>query len=108
MVIEIKRKKKKGLFLNIENKICNDENESANHFNTFFTYVASKLVDVLPTAKGTDSVMSMFFRIFYSQRNVYRSQLVLQKISELFIYEELCCLNVTKSTGLDEISDDFF
>ena len=79
----------------------------ANHFNTFFTSVASKLVDALPTAKGTYSVMSMCFRNFYSQRNVSRNQLVLQEVSEQFIYEELCGLNVTKSTGLDEISAKF-
>ena len=51
--------------------------------------------------------MSMCFINFYSQRNVSRNQLVLHEVSEQFIYEELCGLNVTKSTGLDEISTKF-
>ena len=103
------KKEEKKVVLNIDDNICHDEYQIANHFNTFFTSVASKLVDALPTAKGTYSVMSMCFRNFYSQRNVYRNQLVLQEVSEQFIYEELCGLNVhvTKSTGLDEISAKF-
>ena len=98
------KKEEKKVVLNIDDNICHDEYQIANHFNTFFTSVASKLVDALPTAKGTYSVMSMCFRNFYLQRNVSRNQLVLQEVSEQFIYEELCGLNVTKSTGLDEIS----
>ena len=64
--------------------------------------------DVLPTDKGNIyGVMPKCLRNFYSQRNVSRNQLVLQEVSEQFIYEELSGLNVTKSSGLDEISAIF-
>lgn len=52
-------------------------------------------------------VTSRFFRQFHADKNVNNNTLVLQPLSEDFIYKELRNLNIDKSTGLDDIPARF-
>jgi len=71
--------------------------------NKLFTTVASELVKKLAKAKGIYSVTSQLFLNFYKRRNPHNKKLVLQPVTEEFVFKELCFLNTNKSTGLDEI-----
>ena len=69
--------------------------------------MASELVKKLARSKGIHSVTSQLFLNFYKRRNPHNKKLVLQPVTEEFVFEELCSLNANKSTGLDEISARF-
>jgi hypothetical protein len=73
----------------------------------FFTTVASELVKKLAKAKGIYSVTSQLFLNFYKRRNPHNKKLVLQPVTEEFVFKELCSLNANKSTGVDEIPARF-
>ena len=93
--------------LNIDNKVCQDQNTIVNYFNKFFTTVAAKLVEKMPTPKGIFNVTSSLFVNLYGKRNPNQYSFTLQTVSEDFVYKELSSLNITKSTGLDEIPARF-
>ena len=95
------------IILKINDEICHDSRTIADHFNEFFTTVATNLVSKLPKAIYKFSVDSHLFKEFYSSRNTTNSHMTLKPVSEDFIYKELLKLNPTKSTGLDEIPARF-
>jgi len=96
-----------NIVLKIDGENCHDNNSIANHFNSYFTTVASKLVEKLPVAKGLYSVFSSLFENFYRQKSPSLCKLNLSHVSENFVYKELCSLNTSKSTGLDDIPARF-
>ena len=57
--------------------------------------------------KGIFNVTSLLFVNFYRKRNPNQYSFTLQTVSEDFVYKELSSLNITKSTGLDEIPAHF-
>ena len=69
--------------------------------------MAANLVEKLPPAKNIFTVGSDIFQSFYRQRNPSKQVLLLQPVTEDFVFKELKCLNVTKSTGLDNIPARF-
>jgi hypothetical protein len=69
--------------------------------------VASELVKKPAKAKGIYSVTSQLFLNFHKRRNPHNKKLVLQPVTEEFVFKELCSLNANKSTGLDEIQARF-
>lgn len=93
--------------MNIAGQTCHNLKEIANHFNTFFTTVASSLVDKLPPAPRIFDVNSRLFKQFYSKVTNNNLQLELTHVNEDFIYKELCSLNSFKSTGIDNIPARF-
>ena len=76
-------------------------------FLIIFSTVASELVKKPAKAKGIYSVTSQLFLNFYKRRNPHNKKLVLQPVTEEFVFKELCSLNANKSTGLDEIPARF-
>lgn len=95
-----------NIVLDIENEICFDNNKISNFFNTFFTTVASVLVDKLPPCPNLFQTHSVAFRNFYKDK-VPESKFTLHTVSEDFVYKELCMLNSAKSTGIDNIPARF-
>ena len=93
------------IVLNINNELCHDSKTIADFFNNCFTTVAS--VKKLAKAKGIYCVTSQLFLNFYKRRNPHNKKLVLQPVTEEFVFKELCSLNANKSTGLDEIPARF-
>ena len=102
-----KQKEGSNIVLKINGETCHDSKVIADHFNEFFTNVAANLVEKLPPDKNIFTVGSDIFQSFYRQRNPSKQVLVLQPVTEDFVFKELKCLNVTKSTGLDNIPARF-
>ena len=96
-----------NVVLQINDENCHDAYTIANHFNSFFTTIAAKLVEKLPTGKGLYSAFSNVVGMFYESKKTTNYKLVLSNVSEEFIYKELCQLNTGKSAGLDGIPARF-
>ena len=73
----------------------------------FFTTIAAKLVEKLPSAKGLYSATSNIVKYFYDQRRKSDTSFNLKHVTEDFVYKELCSLNISKSMGLDGIPAKF-
>ena len=102
-----KQKEEQNICLNIEGEICHEPKIVANHFNSFFTNIASKLVEKLPSCPKMFDTNSGVFRLFYSQKLQQNASFLLAPVSEDLVYKELLKLNSSKSTGLDEIPERF-
>ena len=82
-----------------------DPKDVASIFNSFYTTVASKLVQLLPTQMF--SATSGAFRDFYRRKLGMRDPFVLNHVSGHFIRKQLLSLNPKKAVGLDDISSLF-
>jgi len=102
-----KSAEKSKLVLKINDNMCHDDKANANHFNNYFTTIASKLVDMLPNPFNEFSVHSKKFVDFYKNKGVKENSFKLSEVNENFVYKELINLNPCKSTGLDNISPRF-
>ncbi|XP_071959767.1 uncharacterized protein [Antedon mediterranea] len=91
--------------LNIEDNICYSDVSIAQHFNRFFTNVASALVNKLPIVRSLYGTQSELFQSFYQGKITNR--FFLSTIDDKFIEDQLNGLNATKSTGLDNIPARF-
>lgn len=98
-----------NIVLNIDGIVHHKGKTIADTSNwVFFLHtIASKLVSKLPRPTHVFPVTSRFFRQFHADKNVNNNALVLQPLSEHFIYKELRNLNINKSTGLDDIPARF-
>ncbi|KAK3085363.1 hypothetical protein FSP39_002164 [Pinctada imbricata] len=96
-----------NVVLEINDENCHDAHTIANHFNSFFTTIAAKLVEKLPSGKGLYHACSDVVRKFYEDRKTSNHKFVLSNVSEEFIFKELRNLNTGKSTGLDGIPARF-
>ena len=72
-------------------------------FNEFCTTVASQLVKNLPSSKGLLTTNSDAFKHFYNEKGVETDNFKMGSVSSDFVYKQLCALNPSKSTGLDDI-----
>lgn len=102
-----KQKDEASIVLNIAGQTCHNVKEIANHFNTFFTTVASSLVSKLPSAPNIFNTDSIPFKQFYSKVTKDHLELKLTHVTEDFIYKEISNLNTFKSTGIDNIPARF-
>ena len=91
--------------LNIDNNICFDNSLVSEHFNNYFTNVASTLVDQLPPSNG--KYESEHFLDFYSSLGVTSNSFCFSEVSENNVLSILCKLNSSKATGLDLLSPRF-
>lgn len=97
-----------NIVLNIDGIVHHKGKIIADNSNCLFLHtIASKLVSKLPRPTHVFPVTSRFFRQFHADKNVNNNTLVLQPLSEDFIYKELRNLNIDKSTGLDDIPARF-
>jgi hypothetical protein len=102
-----KSKSDSKMVLSVNNENCHDDKLIANHFNSFFTTIASKLVEKLPSSTGRFSTQSDCVKNFYAKRRLSNERMFLKHVSEDFVQKELCNLKVSKSTGLDGIPARF-
>ena len=80
-----------------------DSNKVANYINEFYTYVASTLVNKLPSATNKFSTESDIFKNYYKSKNVTSESFKVSPVSIDFVYK----LKANKSTGLDGIPAKF-
>jgi hypothetical protein len=93
---------KKGLSstnigLKIEDSICFDKLKVAETFNSFYTSVASKLVEKLP--KCINKYGRGFVFNYYSSKGVKPDSYSLSVVTENQIYKRLNSLSMNKATG---------
>ena len=93
--------------LEINGEKCFDKRTVADCFNSFFTRIASKLVDQLPRPKRRFTPDSASFQQFYRNKGVRPDSFRLSPVGRKFIFSQLAGLKVNKSTGLDGISPRF-
>ena len=102
-----KQKDVSSICLNIDGDICHDSKSVANHFNNFFTTIASSLVSKLPKCTDIYGFTSDCFKSFYSCKNKEKKEIILKPVTEDFVYKQILNLNPVKSTGLDDIPARF-
>ena len=91
--------------LNIDNNICFDKSLVSEHFNNYFTNVASTLVDQLPPSNG--KYERQHFQDFYRSLGVTSNSFCFSEVSEKNVLSILCKLNSSKATELDLLSPRF-
>ncbi len=91
--------------LDIDGKIEFDKNKVTNKFNSFFSLIANSLVDKLPLSKGNYGIY--FVKRFYSKQGELPNSFYFAKVSVNQIIKMLEELQVSKSTGLDDIPARF-
>lgn len=92
--------------LDVNGEKCHDKKDVADHFNHFFTHVASDLVNQLPKQEfNSYDVDSPVFKNQY--KSVVPDSFQLQEINEEFVLNEIHSLDISKSTGLDGIPGRF-
>ena len=101
-------KAKKGendIALDLNGRTHFDPQTTSSIFNEFYTTVATKLVESLPSPSG---IFGYDFCVqFYRKRRVFHPSFSLSPVSRHFIRKQLSSLKVNKSTGLDGISSRF-
>ena len=102
-----KTKGETKVVLNIDGETCFDSNRVANHINSFYTSVASSLVNKLPPAKNEFGTDSDAFKMYYKNKNVSPPCFKISPVTIDFVYDELLKLKPNKSTGLDGIPARF-
>jgi len=90
--------------LNIENELCFEKSKVTEHFNKFFTTIASTLVDHLPPGKGKYgwSHVQKFY-LFMHPTTSFKTK----EVSETVVLKILQTLNSSKATGLEQLSHKF-
>ena len=89
-----KQKEEGNICLNINGEICHEAKSVANHFNEFFTSIASTLVSKLPSCPNIFDTNSNIFKLFYSQNLKKDVSFVLTPVSEDFVFKELVKLEL--------------
>lgn len=102
-----KSKQSGNINVKIDGKINHDPISVANKFNNFFTTVATKLVNKLSPAKKMFTTDTEIFQNFYKDKGACKNAFKFSQVSSEFILKELSKLNISKSTGLDEIPARF-
>ena len=98
---------KEPIVLTIDEKVCYDPVNVAEHVNSFFVNVACKLVAALPKLEDRFSAFSNYCRSYYKNLGITPAMYVLKEVSSEFVLKELKTMNATKSTGLDNIGPKF-
>lgn len=91
--------------LKIDDKVCFDRRIVAEKFNSFYTTVASKLVQKLP--KGMNKFGKHFVEKFYRLKGVKPNDCSFSIVSENKVLKCLNKLGAKKATGLDGIPARF-
>ena len=91
--IKGKQKEESAICLKIVDEICHNSKLVANHFNTFFTTIASTLVSKLPTCSKLFDYDSVYFKAFYEGKNKEKKVFSLKTVSEQFVHKEILNLN---------------
>ncbi|XP_072028067.1 uncharacterized protein [Amphiura filiformis] len=101
-----KSKESTNIVLDVDGIKCHDKKDVADHFNNFFTQIASNLVSKLPKQESFSyDVESEKFKNQY--KDIVPDSFELQEVSEKFVLNEIQSLDINKSTGLDGIPARF-
>ena len=73
----------------------------------YFLTVAEKLKSKIPILPKVFDIGSKGFKDYYIAKGVLPKSQKIFKVTEEFVYKELCKLNVTKSTGIDGFKPKF-
>lgn len=92
-----------GLKNENSDEIIFDDEKVASSFNTFFSNIASKLVSVLPNRLFDDGKL----QLYYSEKGIKPNSFTFTIVSEEEVLKLITSLNVSKSTGCDNISAKF-
>ena len=98
-------KNESNITLKIDNNLCNDPKITANHFNSFFTNVATELVTKLPHKPNVYTINSKHSNDYYGDD--VNEEFLIQPVNEEFIRKEIISINISKSTGPDGIPARF-
>ena len=91
--------------MSIDDSICFDKLKVAEKFNSFYTTVASKLVEKLPNCIATFGKSFVFN--FYCSKGVKPNSYSLSIVDESQVFKILNNLSPKKATGLDSIPSRF-
>ena len=79
----------------------------ARIFNDFYTFVAAKLVTLLPSPTGLFSTASTTFTEFYRRKGIFGPSFTLVPVSRHFILKQIISFDPKKGAGLDNIPPRF-
>ena len=79
----------------------------ANHYNNFYLTIASILQSTINNVNKVYITTSSIFKNFYSDKGIIPKSFNFSRVSEEFIYKELCNLDLNESTGIDGIKAKF-
>ena len=102
-----KNKEKSRIVIEIDNVKCFDPKKVAQHMCNFFINIATILKNKLPAMPNLFDISTHIFKDFYTHKVTRQTNLTLSRVTEEYVYKELCKLNSQKSTGIDEISPIF-
>ena len=101
-----KGKDQSQIVLTVNGEKCINSKRVDDCFDDFtLMLLAGNLVKSLPPSQGLFTTDSDFFKNLYKDQGVEPNCFTLSRITFDFVYKQLCALNPTKSTGLDEIPD---
>ena len=100
-----KSESSKSVGLKINDEICFDPLKVAEKFNTFFSTVASSLIEKLPNCSGTFG--KSFVREYYQKLGACKNAFGFSLVSEEKVLKYLFKLGANKATGLDGIPSRF-
>ena len=99
-------KKSATVSLHIDDEICFDKFEVANHFNSFFTTIASDL-DLMATLaclpNGLQNLKSLTDNYFYRSKGVKSDNFCLLVVDEETVCKIVLGISQGKATDLDDI-----
>ena len=102
-----KIKEKSRIILEICNEKCFDPIKVVNNISNYFLTVAETLKSKIPLLPKVYDTESQHFKDFYNDKGITPKSFNISKVSEEFIYKELCNLNPNKSMGIDGIKPKF-
>ena len=93
--------------LEMAGQLCYDTRKICHYIHTFFTMVASNLLENCPQSMSTFSIKSDLFYSYTALRTSVPGILCSNQLVLTIFFCELCNLNPQKSTGLDDIAPKF-
>jgi len=91
--------------LNIDGKLNSNKADIADHFNTYYSTLADKLVEKLPTASNIFGEKET--ANYYKEKNIKNNSFIFKAVDQLEISRILHNLNESKSPGFDNIPGRF-
>ena len=102
-----KSKEKSKIVLEIDGEKCFDSKILANKMGDYFLTVAEKLKSKIPNLPKVFDTGSESFKEYYIAKGVVPKSQKIFRVSEEFVYKELCELNISKATGIDGFKPKF-
>ena len=100
-----KTKSESKVNLNIDGKLNSNKTYIADHFNNFYSTLAEKLVEKLPTASNKFGKNET--EKYYEGKNLHTNDFIFQVVDQLKISKILHNINDSKSPGFDNIAGKF-